>query len=142
LAERLGAEAVIRVDAQDPLERILDITGGSGIDTAFECSGVGAAYQNCLEAVRCRGEIVQVGLCGQPVSLEPDPVALKEVVIKGAFTHTHATWRRAMELMARGVVDLSPLVSGTYPLNAWEAAFGQAEAGAGVKYLIDPQDAG
>ncbi|MBU2260546.1 MAG: zinc-binding dehydrogenase [Proteobacteria bacterium] len=142
LAERLGAEAVILVDVQDPLERILEITGGRGIDTAFECSGVSAAAHNCIEAVRRRGEIVQVGLYGRPVSLELDPATMKEVQIKGAFTHTHATWRRAMDLLAGGAVDLRPLVSGTYPLNAWETAFGQAEVGAGIKYLIDPQDAG
>ena len=139
LAEQLGAEAVIRVDDRDPGEVLAEWTGGEGVATAFECSGVAAAACACLAAVRRGGEVVQVGLYGQPVALDIDSLALREVRLQGAFVHTRATWEKALAMMAAGTVDLRALVSGVYPLDQWETAFALAEAGAGVKFLLDPR---
>src|SRR5262249_59219292 len=43
VAKELGADHVIDVDKEDPLARIMEITGGHGVDVALDCTaGAGA----------------------------------------------------------------------------------------------------
>ena len=140
LAETLGAEVTVRIDEQDLQSRVAQITQGQGVASAFECSGVGAAISDCLTCVRSGGEIVQVGLYGRPVSVDMDQVAMREIVLKGAFVHTNETWKKAIALMAAKAVDLSALVSGRFAIHAWKEAFRRSESGEGIKYLLYPEE--
>jgi L-iditol 2-dehydrogenase len=142
LAENLGAQAVVQVDAEDLQERVAQITGGRLPTLAFECSGVGAAVNDCLACLRNGGEMIQVGLCGCSIPVEMDRIALKEIVLKGAFVHTRETWKRALALMAAKRIDLGALVSGEFGIDSWEEAFRLSESGQGVKYLLYPEAAG
>ena len=55
LAERLGATDLI--DAGDPEAeaRIMELTGGRGVDVAFECAGAIPALQMALRITRNGG---------------------------------------------------------------------------------------
>ncbi|MBC2734761.1 MAG: alcohol dehydrogenase catalytic domain-containing protein [Desulfobacteraceae bacterium] len=140
LAKKLGAEAAVRVDEEDLPLRVAQITEGQMVASAFECSGVGAAIGDCLTCLRSGGEIVQVGLYGRPISLDMDQVAMREIVLKGAFVHTSETWKKAIALMAVQAVDLSVLVSENFSIHAWEEAFRRSESGEGIKYLLSPEE--
>lgn len=140
LADELGAEATVQVDEEDLASRIEQITEGQGVASAFECSGVGAAIGDCLACVQSGGEIVQIGLYGQSISLDMDQVAMREIVLKGAFVHTSETWKKAIALMDTQSVNLKALVSGTFPISTWQEAFRRSEAGEGIKYLLYPED--
>ena len=119
LAKQLGAEAVIRVQEENLQDRLFELTAGVGVQTAFECSGAGGAMNSCLDSVASRGEIVQVGLFGSPVAADMDLLATKEIDLKGSFVHNHGTWKRAMGLLKEKKIDLSPMVSGEYPIERW-----------------------
>jgi L-iditol 2-dehydrogenase len=140
LADELGAEATVQVDEEDLASRIEQITEGQGVASAFECSGVGAAIDDCLTCVQSGGEIVQIGLYGRPISLDMDQVAMREIALKGAFVHTNETWKKAIALMDTQAVNLKKLVSGTFPISAWQEAFHRSESGEGIKYLLYPED--
>jgi len=140
LAYELGAEATVQVDEEDLASRIEQITEGQGVASAFECSGVGAAIGDCLACVQSGGEIIQIGLYGQSISLDMDQVAMREIVLKGAFVHTSETWKKAIALMDNKAVNLKVLVSGTFPITTWQEAFRLSEAGEGIKYLLYPED--
>lgn len=137
-ALKLGAEAVVRVDSEDLPARLTAITGDPAVSIAFECSGTGPGVNDCLTALRSGGRIVQVGLCGGPVSMDLDRITLKEIALKGAFVHTRATWEKAVDLMASGAVDPGALISGEFSIHEWREAFRRAESGEGVKYLLRP----
>lgn len=138
LAEKLGAAATVRVDREDLPSRVAQITEDRGVASAFECSGVAAAIDDCLRCVSSGGEIIQVGLYGRPVSIDMDQAAMREIVLKGAFVHTNETWKKAIDLMTTGVIDLNAMVSGKFAIQAWEEAFRRSESGEGIKYLLYP----
>ncbi len=140
LANRMGADHCVQIDQQDLNSFIQELTGGMGVDAAYECSGAEGALSDCLQAVRKGGEIVQVGLFGGRIQLNYDDVTFKEVQVKGSFTHNRSTWEKAIDLLRDRKVDLTSLISREFPLNQWEEAFRLFEKGMGLKYLLYPID--
>lgn len=57
------------------------------------------------------------------------PLVVDEVTVIGSRC---GPFDRAIELLARGVVDVQPLVRGRYPLERFEEAFEQAKRGGKV----------
>jgi L-iditol 2-dehydrogenase len=86
------------------------------------------------------GQLVQVGLLGKPAKTQLDQLTLKELVLKGSFAHNHKTWKKAVDLMSRKVIDLKALISGEFSLANWQEAFRLSEEGQGLKYLLYPID--
>ncbi len=95
-----------------------------------------------LDAVRKGGRYVHVGIFGRPVTLDLDRILYKEVVYSSGFASTPTSWRRAMALLAAGLVQLDPLVSEVVPIAEWERAFEATRAARGMKFVIDPRAGG
>ncbi len=140
LAERIGADHCVQIDQRDIHPLIHELTGGMGVDAAFECSGAPGALNDCLLEVRKAGEIIQVGLFGRPIEFNYDDVTYKEVDIRGSFSHNRRTWEKAIDLLREQKVNLISLVSRELPLDQWEEAFRLFEKGVGLKYLLYPID--
>ena len=79
LARKLGADHCLVVGKDNLKETIDGLTGGLGVHCAFECSGVGAAFQDCLELVRKMGRVIQVGLYGKPAQIDMDLMTFKRL---------------------------------------------------------------
>lgn len=109
-----------------------------GPDVVIECSGSGAAMRSGLELIKKRGHFIQMGQTRDLVSVPFALVSFKEIVVTGGFASTPASWARAMDLLERKLIDLSPLVSKTFPLDEWREAFAATQRGDGVKLLLVP----
>lgn len=66
-------------------------------------------------------------------------VSFKELTITGGFASTPQSWRRAMQLLERNLIDLEPLISEVSSLREWETVFMQLRRSEGIKYLLDPR---
>lgn len=139
-AEKLGASAAVQVDNENLRERVEHLTDGKGVVSAFECSGVTAAMNDCLDCVQSGGEIIQVGLYGNRIPVSVDQFAMREITLKGAFVHTHETWKKAITLMAGNAVNLKEMISGRYSMEHWKEAFRRSESAQGIKYLLYPRE--
>jgi L-idonate 5-dehydrogenase len=138
VARAMGADQVINV-AQDPgwVSRYSPDKGS--FDVMLECSGNERALRDGLEVMRPRGVVVQLGLGGD-VSIPQNLVVSKELSICGSFRF-HAEFALAVRLINEGRVDLSPVVSHTFPMlkarEAFELASDRRQA---MKVLIDFAD--
>ncbi len=113
--------------------------GGLGPHVVIECSGAEAAMANGLEVVRRGGRYVQIGQTGDRVRVPLALVSFKELRLSGGFASTPASWRRAIELLAAGRVDLEALVSRVAPLTAWEEVFALHRARRGDQVRARPE---
>jgi L-iditol 2-dehydrogenase len=104
-----------------------------------ECSGSGPGVAYGLAALRRRGTLVQMGLRGADLTVPWDLICFHELAVRTGFASTPASWRRAMGLIERRDVALTPLVTAVLGLEEWAAAFDASRAGAGVKYVLDPR---
>jgi len=65
LARRYGADEVVDFAERDPVEAILDLTGGEGVDAAIEALGAQATFEACVKVARPGGTISNVGYHGE-----------------------------------------------------------------------------
>ncbi|MGO4606831.1 L-idonate 5-dehydrogenase [Variovorax sp. 2RAF20] len=140
IARAMGADNVINV-AQDKAWVSRHSADKGTFDVMLECSGNERALRDGLEVMRPRGVVVQLGLGGD-VSIPQNMVVAKELSICGSFRF-HAEFALAVRLINEGRVDLSPVVTHTFPMlqarQAFELASDRQKA---MKVLIDFADAG
>ena len=124
LARTMGADVVLDGTDPDTERRILDATGGDGIDVVLEMSGAAPALEQALRVVTRGGRISLLGIFG-----EPPTVDLSELVImRGLRLHgiygrrIYDTWERTQALL-RGGLDVSPIITHRLPLERWPEAF-------------------
>jgi L-idonate 5-dehydrogenase len=119
-ARRLGADRVIDTRAEpDALKPYAQNKGY--FDAVIECSGNAQALVGALDVVRATGRIVTVGLGGE-VTVPLNTVVAKEITLRGAFRAT-AEFGWAVDLINSKRVDLTPLLTATFPVDKAVEAF-------------------
>ncbi len=139
LAQSLGADYVMDVLEDDPTNLIQSITQeGLGADVVYECSGAGPAAQQLLTLVRRKGRYVQIGLFGGSIAWDLNQVCYKELIVTGSNASIPSAWDKALKLLETGVVKTEPLITHTFDITDWEAAFDVFDAKSGVKTILKP----
>ena len=134
-ARAMGASSTINVASDKDWVQRYSADKGS-FDVLLECSGNGRAFNDGLQVMRPRGVVVQLGLGGD-VSLPQNLVVAKELSICGSFRF-HAEFALAVRLINERRVDLSPLVTRTFPLAQAREAFELAsDRRRAMKVLLD-----
>lgn len=139
LAAEVGADLTVAVDQEDLAQKIRPLgQRQGGVDLTVEASGAPAAVADAYQCTRKGGTIVQLGLFDGPITVDYAQIAFREFNVIGSFAHTWSSFDRALDLMARKIVNIEPLVSGIVALDQWKNAFGRLERGDGVKILLKP----
>lgn len=139
-AAGLGATDLIDARTEEGVgERIRELTGGEGVDAAFEVVGSERALRTCLAATRRGGRVVLVGLAPQ-VSLDTFALVNNEQSIVASVGYRD-TYPELIRLVAERGLDLTPVVTSTIALDGliphgFEALLGGP--GHQIKILVDP----
>ena len=131
---RLAAARELRFETSIPSNSLLL----GECDVVVECSGSAAGIAFALESAAPGGRYVQVGIAGKPVEIPFDLVCYRELTVTSGNASTPSSWRRALELLERGGVELEALVTEVLPLTEWERAFAATRDGTGIKYVLAP----
>ncbi|MEV6848105.1 zinc-binding dehydrogenase [Actinoplanes sp. NPDC051411] len=122
VALALGAEATLDPAAPGFLDEVAARTGGAGASVVFEASGRPEAMAVALEAAAFRARLVYVGIdVGSSAPAKLGLLQSKELQARGIIG-SPGVWPRTLRFLARSGVDLSPLVTATYPLAEAEDA--------------------
>ena len=87
----------------------------------YECSGAQQALAAGMAALRPRGVILQLGMGGD-MEIPMLTLTAKELELRGSFRF-HEEFTVAVDLMRKGLIDVTPLISHTLPLDDAIAAF-------------------
>ena len=99
-------------------------TGKGYFDVLFECSGAEMALAAGVAAVRPLGTVVQLGLSGD-MKIPLQQITVKEINLKGSFRF-HPEFALAVEMMKKGLIDVKPLLTHSYPIADFAEAFAVA----------------
>ena len=114
-AAGLGLDAGINYTTETVSERVLELTGGHGVDVVYEHVG-GELFQQGLDSLTKDGRLVICGgHAGEVVPFDIIPFFRRQLSVIGSFVFTRAEVETCFELVARGA--LRPQVAATFPLE-------------------------
>ena len=96
-------------------------TDKGSFDLLFECSGASAAVLAAIPVLRPGATIVQLGLGGD-MTLPVQVITAKELTLTGSFRF-HEEFGLGVSLMQKGLIDVKPLITHTFPLDQAVLAF-------------------
>lgn len=145
--DRLGRAAEL-VDGLTPIdpnetdlhERIMDVTGGRGIDVAITACPAGQAQKAAQAlAAKCGRLSLFGGLPGDSAGwIDSNIIHYKELSVFGAHASTPDQNRQALETIARGELNVEPYIGGTVPLERIEDAFAALAGEGAFKMIVNP----
>lgn len=136
-ARSLGA-TVFQADDGRESTAVLAITGGNGVDVAFEASEENGAVETAIGASRPGGRVILVGIPADDRTAFTASVARRKgLTIKLTRRFKHA-YPRAIRLVETGRVDVRSLVTDRFPLARFHQAFSVARKREGLKVIIEP----
>ncbi len=149
LAAALGADHVLA--PRDMLEGLLALLGArlfkpelgrpvliGGTDVTFDCVGSDRSLDDALRFTRHHGSVILVGMPSIPRGIDWTSIWHKELVVRGAYTSTTPTFRRAIDVVQGLVEPLATVTGARYPLERYrEAIHGALNAGrAGIMKTV------
>lgn len=138
LAKSLGVDIVADITKENVIELGKELTGGAGFDLAYECAGVRASADTCLNVLRPLGQYVQVCLFGKAIPFDMDKALIGEKHIVNSFAAERSSFEITLRLMKENRLKLEPFISKIYPIEQWEQAVADTAAKAGYKFLLKP----
>lgn len=138
-ATRLGAEAVLNPAETPRLDKeVRKLTGGGGVDVAFEVVGRPASQEQAFGCVRTGGRLVLVGYSSETLALNAGRVMYREMEVIGSLGCRPVDYPRVIELARQGRIKVAELVTHRFPLNEINAALDTLRSGAAIRTVIVP----
>ncbi len=134
IARRLGATDTVDATGSDPAGEIAALAGGAGADAVFEVVGINPTVQLAVAVARLGGEVVLVGNLAPEVAFPLQKVVTGELRVLGSCGSA-GDYPRALELIARGAIDVAAMTSVVAPLEDGATWFERLSSPAGADHL-------
>lgn len=145
LAKQMGADVVINSKEEDPVAKIMAMTGGVGADVVVECAGTADSFNMCSEIIKHNGKFVFYSWVTTPVTLNisrwhDDGLEFVNTCL------VHHTWQQrylwvpdTLRPVAQGLVKVKPLITNEFALSDIKAGFDLADKDdAAIKIVFRP----
>lgn len=116
LARQLGADVTINVSETEPIEAVKAETNGLGADVTFEAVGYAPTVQQTLAITRTGGQSTWIGNSAQMIELNMQEIVTRELTVRGTYGF-NTEFPRAIQAIASGQIDVSPLIERIAPLE-------------------------
>lgn len=138
VATTLGAAGTVDLAQETVDSAVQAATGGDGFDVVFEATGLPVSFLNAIEAAAFGARLVLIGNGTREVTLNQSALIKKELDVLGS-RNSRGVFETLIDLLERGVVDVSPLRTKIVPLTEAKQALEDAAAGAtdDIKVLIE-----
>ena len=126
IARKMGADHVVDFSKSDPVQEIMQLTDGRGVDVAIEALGRQQTFEAALRVLRPGGTLSSLGVYSADLKIPLDAFAA------GLGDHTIRTtlcpggkerMRRLMDVVASKRLDTRPLVTHRFKLDDIEQAY-------------------
>jgi L-iditol 2-dehydrogenase len=128
LARKLGATHAVKADDSKLPEKILELTGGRGVDAALEAVGLPQSVETAIESVRKGGSVTLIGNLKPHVDLPLQKVVTRELSLIGTCASA-GEYPECLELIASGRINVTEFISATPPLEEGAQWFERLYAG-------------
>lgn len=128
LAREYGADVTIDITKEDAVARILELTGGEGVDSAIEALGSEKTLQNCIKATKPGGTIANAGYHGHGEFVAIPRVEwgvgmAEKNIITGLCPGGRLRMERLLRVLQGRRVDPTRMTTHTFPFAKLPRAF-------------------
>ena len=126
VAKRLGADIVIDASKTDPVEEIMRLTNGRGVDVAIEALGTQATFEAALRVLRPGGTLSCLGVYSKDLTIPLGAFSAglgDNKIVTSLCPGGKERMRRLMSVIASGRIDLQPMVTHRFKLDQIEQAY-------------------
>jgi alcohol dehydrogenase len=138
VAQQFGATRVINNSRENAVEKVMQLTGGMGVDTVIEAVGIPATFELCQLLVAPGGTIANVGVHGKSATIHLENLWARNITITTRLVDTVTTPMLLKTVNARKI-DALKLVTHRFKLgdiiHAYET-FGNAAAKKALKVIL------
>ena len=115
-----GADTLINASTEDVHRRVMDRTGGQGVDVCLECVGSGTSFAQCAAVLRPGGKLVVLKADTHAVSIDMrdwSERSLQLIMGREQPFETPCLVDRGLKLVGIGAVRLRPLLTHVFPAH-------------------------
>lgn len=128
LSKKFGASTVVDFKETDPVEAIMELTDGEGVDSAIEALGMQKSFEDCVKVTRPGGTISNIGYHGEGDYVKIPRMAwgvgMSDKTIRTALCPGgKERMGRLLRLIETGRVDPTPMTTHTFDFDDIEKAF-------------------
>ncbi|MEO6407520.1 MAG: NAD(P)-dependent alcohol dehydrogenase [Burkholderiaceae bacterium] len=126
IAKKMGADHVIDASQLDPIEEIMRLTNGRGVDVAIEALGTQQTFEACLRVLRPGGTLSSLGVYSTDLTIPLGPFAAglgDHKIVTTLCPGGKERMRRLMAVIESRRVDLGAMVTHRFKLDDIEAAY-------------------
>jgi threonine dehydrogenase-like Zn-dependent dehydrogenase len=126
ISRMMGADYVVDFTAVDPVEEILRLTDGRGVDVAIEALGRQQTFEAALRVLRPGGTLSSLGVYSGDLTIPLDAFHAglgDNKIVTTLCPGGKERMRRLMSVIAAGRLDTRPLVTHRFKLDDIEAAY-------------------
>jgi S-(hydroxymethyl)glutathione dehydrogenase/alcohol dehydrogenase len=139
-ARQVGATHVINSSCEDPVKAIKELTGGRGVDYAFDAIGLPTVSRQAYDATRRGGTTIIVGMAPTGAEIPvPSDIPSDAKTLKGCFygsTRPAIDFPKLVDLYMQGRLKLDQIVSRTYHLDEINEAFDALARGENARGVV------
>ena len=133
-----GADEVVNPKTENVVDRVKELTGGTGSDVAICAIGKPELANEAIRLVRPQGRVNLFAGFSKGVSADLDVNAIhyNELLVTGAFGLTRLQFQKALDFIASGLVEVDSLLTHRFSLEKISEALQVAEQGTSLKVVI------
>jgi threonine dehydrogenase-like Zn-dependent dehydrogenase len=108
IAKEYGADVVVdQTKVKDLAAEVRSLTGGKGADITFESAGAPESFNNALQITRSGGQVMLVGVSGQPYSFVSAGLVPHEINMDTSFVYDAAEVAMVFDFIAGGKLPMA-----------------------------------
>jgi len=119
-------------------QKILDATGGMGVDVAIVATSSLKALDDAIDMVRKGGAVMMFGVPskGAMINLDMSKIYSKEITLVTSYAASDHDTKEALNLVESSQIDVKQLITHTYPITDSQMAFDHARTGENAMKII------
>ncbi|GAA0472989.1 L-threonine 3-dehydrogenase [Streptomyces stramineus] len=137
IARKAGATLALNVARTDIADAQRQLGLKEGFDIGLEMSGRPEAMRDMVANMTHGGRIAMLGLPSEEFAVDWSKIVTSMITVKGIYgREMYETWY-AMTVLLEGGLDLTPVITGSYGFQDFDAAFDEAATARSGKIILD-----
>jgi len=118
VAKKMGADYVFNpLEVPDLKERVLELTGGKGVDVVYDCSGIAAAFRTATTFLRRGGQIIIKGIIPKETPIVPMDFSFNEWNLKGSLCYYADEFPMVIDFLKKKDMPFKELITSKIKLS-------------------------